>query len=234
MIDFTGKTEDEVATALFDCSWDVQRAIELLLEEGGDLGSWEESGKKKKKKQEKDKDEKGDDWDTDNFEPVTNRQDSDFRDRSRGRGGAPRFKRGGGQGQVGRQDYRGDGPDTDRMEGGRGRGGGRGMSRGGRGGLPFRQRGRGGPRGGLGAVGSSMGGGGGGPNMAADSGPFGQMDTWNPSGEEFNGKPKSSNKDAFDNAGDLISFYLIDHIMINEMYVEKGRAIIILHIQVFF
>jgi len=44
-------------------------------------------------------------------------------------------------------------------------------------------------------------GGGGGPNMAADSGPFGQMDTWNPSGEEFNGKPKSSNKDAFDNAG---------------------------------
>jgi len=50
VIDFTGKSEDEVATALFDCSWDVQRAIEFLLEEGGDLGSWEESGKKKKKK----------------------------------------------------------------------------------------------------------------------------------------------------------------------------------------
>ena len=43
-------SEDEVATALYDCSWDVQRAIE----EGGDLGSWEETGKKKKKKADKD------------------------------------------------------------------------------------------------------------------------------------------------------------------------------------
>ena len=91
-----------MATALFDCSWDVQKAVELLLEEGGDLGSWEETGKKKKKKQEKDKEDR-DDWD-DNFEPVNSRQDSDhYRDRSRGgRGGAPRFKRGGGPG-LGRQ-----------------------------------------------------------------------------------------------------------------------------------
>ena len=48
------------------------------------------------------------DWD-DYFEPVNSRQDSDnFRDRSRGgRGGAPRFKRGGGPGygrQVGQID----------------------------------------------------------------------------------------------------------------------------------
>ena len=46
-------SEDEVATALFDSSWDVQRAVEMLLEEGNDLGSWEETGKKKKKKQER-------------------------------------------------------------------------------------------------------------------------------------------------------------------------------------
>ena len=46
-------SEDEVATALFDSSWDVQRAVEMLLEEGNDFGSWEETGKKKKKKQER-------------------------------------------------------------------------------------------------------------------------------------------------------------------------------------
>ena len=107
VIDFTGKTEDEVATALYDCSWDVQRAIELLLEEGGGdhLGSWEESGKKKKKKQDKEKEDKGgDDWGDDNFEPSNSRHDGGdhFRDRSRGgRGGAPRFKRGGGLGGQG-------------------------------------------------------------------------------------------------------------------------------------
>merc|ERR1712127_225233 len=48
VIDITGKSEDEVATALFDCGWDATKAIEMLLEEGGaeTLGSWEETGKK--------------------------------------------------------------------------------------------------------------------------------------------------------------------------------------------
>ena len=33
-MDITGKSEDEVATALFDCGWDAARAIDMLLEEG--------------------------------------------------------------------------------------------------------------------------------------------------------------------------------------------------------
>merc|ERR1739842_242517 len=35
VMDITGKSEDEVATALFDCGWDAARAIDMLLEEGG-------------------------------------------------------------------------------------------------------------------------------------------------------------------------------------------------------
>ena len=34
VMDITGKSEDEVATALFDCGWDAARAIDMLLEEG--------------------------------------------------------------------------------------------------------------------------------------------------------------------------------------------------------
>ena len=81
-------SDDEVATALYDCSWDVQRAIE----EGGDLGSWEETGKKKKKKADKDEKDSKEDWDNDNFEPSL-RQDGDNR-AVRGRA-PPLFKRGG-------------------------------------------------------------------------------------------------------------------------------------------
>merc|ERR1711936_971999 len=58
LMDITGKTEDEVATALFDCTWDETKAIELLLEGGGSGGSWEETGKKKKKKSDKEKKKK--------------------------------------------------------------------------------------------------------------------------------------------------------------------------------
>merc|ERR1712112_143670 len=60
VIDITGKSEYEVATALFDCGWDPTKAIEMLLEEGGTggMGSWEETGKKKKKKNQK-KERKG-------------------------------------------------------------------------------------------------------------------------------------------------------------------------------
>ena len=202
VIDITGKTEDEVATALFDSSWDVQRAVEMLLEEGNDLGSWEETGKKKKKKQEKeDKDGKeNEDWDTDNFEP---RHDGDNRDKSRGRG-PPRFKRGGGiAAGGGRQDgdlwKNKEWQENERnFEGGRGRGG-RGMGPRSRGGMPTRQRGRGG------GPGRPYGGStnGGAPGMAPDSGPFGQIDTWNPNGaaEEPSRRGKMSNRDAFENAG---------------------------------
>lgn len=205
VMDFTDKSEDEVATALFDCGWDEQRAIELLLEEGGDLGSWEETGKKKKKKQDKeDKDGKeNEDWDTDNFDP---RQDGDNRDKSRGRG-PPRFKRGGSSAPGGgRQDDLWKNKEWQEneknFEGGRGRGGGRG-ARGSRGGMGMRQRGRGaGPRQ-FGPGGGDAGRIGGGP-VVPDSGPFGQIDTWNPVPEENANsvrRGKMSNRDAFDNAG---------------------------------
>ena len=190
---------------MFDCGWDEQRAIELLLEEGGDLGSWEETGKKKKKKQDKeDKDGKeNEDWDTDNFDP---RQDGDNRDKSRGRG-PPRFKRGGSSAPGGgRQDDLWKNKEWQEneknFEGGRGRGGGRG-ARGSRGGMGMRQRGRGaGPRQ-FGPGGGDAGRIGGGP-VVPDSGPFGQIDTWNPVPEENANsvrRGKMSNRDAFDNAG---------------------------------
>ena len=197
-------SEDEVATALYDCSWDSQRAIEMLLEEGGDLGSWEETGKKKKKKAEKDeKDSKeNEDWDNDNFEPSL-RQDGDNR-AVRGRG-PPRFKRGGGLAPGGsRQDAdqwkNKEFAENERnFESGRGRGGGRGLGPRTRGGMPPRTRGRGGgPRqfGGPGGPGPSVGG-----VTPPDSGPFGQIDTWAPVGEENSRRGKMSNRDAFDNAG---------------------------------
>lgn len=54
VMDITGKEEDEVATALFDAGWDQNKAVELLLEGGGDsMGAWEETTGKKKKKQQK-------------------------------------------------------------------------------------------------------------------------------------------------------------------------------------
>jgi len=267
VMDITGKSEDEVATALFDCGWDETKAIELLIEEGGGLGSWEETGKKKKKKQETatnhDNNRENEDWDTDNFDPTNNgRQppqqlllDSDNRDRSKNRG-PPRFKRGGGAGgvpNVGRGDRDGGGDqqwkhrellenERNFAEGGSGRGrGGGGIGRGGArsrgggssggmsGGLPPRQRGRGGgggPRqfsgsergGGVGGVSGGLGGGvgavsgGGSGGASSDAGPFGQMDTWNPVGEEGGAaagsgagagarRAKISSRDAFDNAG---------------------------------
>ena len=96
------------------------------------------------------------------------------------------------------------------MEGGRGRGYGRGgMSRGRGGRGPYRERGgRGGSMRGMGgAPPSYMGDRDRGIGLGSDSGPFGQMDTWNPSGDDMNGKTKSSSKDAFDNAGkNFLSF----------------------------
>ena len=53
IMEITGKSEDDVATALFDTDWDENRAIDLLLDESAGFGSWEETGKKKTKKAEK-------------------------------------------------------------------------------------------------------------------------------------------------------------------------------------
>jgi len=196
VMDITGKSEDEVATALFDCGWDETRAIELLFDESSGLGSWEETGKKKKKKQQDDKDneKENEDW-NDDFDP-NNQFDS--RERSRNRG-PPRLRnRGGMGGHMGR------GEDTWKnrefqenernYDSGAGRGrGGRGMgprSRGG-GGVGMRQRGRGGGPGGprgdrghynarsgdfsdMGDVRQSQ--------QPESQGGFGQIDTWNPMG----------------------------------------------------
>jgi len=85
VMDITGKSEDEVATALFDCGWDAARAIDMLLEEGGadGMGSWEETGKKKKKKnveEEKSAGKENEDW-NDDFDP--NNKFEDNRERPR-------------------------------------------------------------------------------------------------------------------------------------------------------
>ena len=137
VMDITGKTEDEVATALFDCGWDTTRAIEMLLEEGGSetLGSWEETGKKKKKKSQEDEKagKENEDW-NDEFDPNNKFEDNRLRQR-----GPPRLRngRGGGQGLQGvtreeqgnwkaRENHEND---RNNFEGGRGRGRGRRRSR---------------------------------------------------------------------------------------------------------
>ena len=86
--DCSGKSEDEVATALFDCNWDETKAIELLLEEGGGLGGWEETGKKKTKKSDKDEASRENEDFNDDFDPTNL---SDNRERSRNRG-PPRLR----------------------------------------------------------------------------------------------------------------------------------------------
>ena len=86
--DCSGKSEDEVATALFDCNWDETKAIELLLEEGGGLGGWEETGKKKAKKSDKDEASRENEDFNDDFDPTNQ---SDNRERSRNRG-PPRLR----------------------------------------------------------------------------------------------------------------------------------------------
>jgi len=207
VMDITGKSEDEVATALFDCGWDETKAIELLLEEGG-LGSWETTGQKKKKKADKeDTGKENEDW-NEEFDP--NNQFSDNRERSRNRG-PPRLRNRGGSSAQGARDgdqwkNREFQENERNFEGGRGRGG-RGMgprSRGGgQGGMPPRQRGRGGGtrgfnnRGEFGERGERA-------DRPAGEGGLGQIDTWNPIGQEQDQRQrhhKMQNKDAFDNAG---------------------------------
>jgi len=202
IMEITGKSEDEVATALFDCNWDETKAIELLLEEGGGLGGWEETGKKKAKKSDKDEASRENEDFNDDFDPTNQ---SDNRERSRNRG-PPRLRnRGGSSVQAGRGEsdwkMRENQENERNFEGGRGRGG-RGLGSRSRGGghvgLAPRQRGRGGPRGAGGPRADfAERGGGGGEGL-------GQIDTWNPIGSEKQEKHDQRlrhNKDAFDNAG---------------------------------
>jgi len=202
IMEITGKSEDEVATALFDCNWDETKAIELLLEEGGGLGGWEETGKKKAKKSDKDEASRENEDFNDDFDPTNQ---SDNRERSRNRG-PPRLRnRGGSSVHAGRGDsdwkMRENQENERNFEGGRGRGG-RGLGPRSRGGghvgLAPRQRGRGGPRGAGGPRADfAERGGGAGVDL-------GQIDTWNPIGSEKQEKQDQRlrhNKDAFENAG---------------------------------
>merc|ERR1719510_2624867 len=203
IMEITGKSEDEVATALFDCNWDETKAIELLLEEGGGLGGWEETKKKKTKKSDKDEASRENEDLNDDFDPTNQ---SDNRERSRNRG-PPRLRnRGGSSVHAGRGDsdwkMRENQENERNFEGGRGRGG-RGLGPRSRGGghvgLAPRQRGRGGPRG-AGGPRADFAERGGGPGEG-----LGQIDTWNPIGSEKAEKADQRlsrhNKDAFENAG---------------------------------
>jgi len=202
IMEITGKTEDDVATALFDTDWDETKAIELLLE--GGMGGWEETGKKKTKKSDKDDTSRENEDFNDDFDPT-----SDNRDRSRGGRGGSRLR----GSNRGRPSDRGDNDWKHRehqenernFEGGRGRG--RGMGPRGRGGHAggFGMD-RGGPRT-RGGRGGAPRGGGPGPRPG-EGGGIGEIDTWNPMGSE---KPQDqaqpphprmrNSKDAFDNAG---------------------------------
>jgi len=199
IMEITGKSEDDVATALFDTDWDENRAIDLLLDESAGFGSWEETGKKKTKKADKEEGRENEDL-NDDFDPTN----SDNRERSRNRGGPPRLRngRGGSNHAGGRGDsdwkHREHQENERNFEGGRGRGG-RGMGPRGRGGhvgmAPRGERrgGRGGgPRGG-----------GHRPEQDSKGGvELGQIDTWNPIGsEQQEQQRRRNNKDAFDNAG---------------------------------
>ena len=207
IMEITGKSEDDVATALFDCDWDETKAIELLLDqESSGFGSWEDAGKKKTKKSDKDEMKENEDL-NDEFDPS--QSDNRERSRNRGPGQAPRLRnRGGSSNHAG-----GRGGDSDwkhrenennerNFEGGRGRGG-RGLGPRGRGGhigsggppRGERRGGRGGPRGG-----------GHRPDFDSRGGQssegLGQIDTWNPIGaEKEQNQRMRNNKDAFDNAG---------------------------------
>ena len=197
-MEITGKSEDDVATALFDCNWDETVAIEMLLDEGAGFGSWEETGKKKTKKTDKDETSRENEDFNDDFDPT-----SDNRERSRNRG-PPRLRgRGNSNHTGGRGDsdwkHRENQENERNFEGGRGRGG-RGLGPRGRGGHvgagPRGRGGKGGPRGG-------------GPRPEFDRGAggnggeaLGQIDTWNPIGaEKQDQRQLRHNKDAFDNAG---------------------------------
>ena len=214
VMDVTGKPEDEVATALFDAGWDESRAVELLLEDGDHLSAWEETGKKKNKKKSANTNDK-DEWDDDEgFHEGGNRE------KSQGRKGPPRMRRGGSNAERGPRrdgDRRGD---RDFTENGNGdqvipsgkapRRGDQPPRRGGRGGgnrnFSSRQQ-SGQPHGG---------------SMSSNSGGFqGSIDTWNNPGETQSssaGNERESQrggrggrrggrgggpggKDAFDNAG---------------------------------
>ncbi|KAI0237344.1 hypothetical protein LSAT2_012142 [Lamellibrachia satsuma] len=162
IIELTGRTTDDALVALHDCDYDLNGAVEQLLENENDQGEWKEAGKKKKsqlisklnstpvidtKDGKMDRDnratdcmnERGGDW-----APRGRRGDSRAPPRFRGRGRDRDRDRENDENERNRVD------NNDRgFERGRGRGrGGRGVGRGGRGGG----RGRGGSSSGIGAA----------------------------------------------------------------------------------
>lgn len=211
VMDVTGKPEDEVATALFDAGWDESRAVELLLEDGDHLSAWEETGKKKNKKKSATNDK--DEWD-DNDEGFH----EGGREKSQGRKGPPRMRRGGsnaekgGRGGKGGLDFTANGDGDQVVPSGKApRRGDQPPRRGGRGGgnrnFSSRQQ-SGQPHG---------------NSMSSNTGGFqGSIDTWNNPGEQTSSSGAEreghrggrsgrggrggrgggpGGKDAFDNAG---------------------------------
>uniref|UniRef100_A0A8C5DGW4 UBA domain-containing protein n=1 Tax=Gouania willdenowi TaxID=441366 RepID=A0A8C5DGW4_GOUWI len=89
LMDITGKDQDESMIALHDCNWDVNRAINVLLEGSPDTDSWEMVGKKKGMSGQKETSqaEIGE-------EGKENREKGGEKDVARRRGGAPRKGRG--------------------------------------------------------------------------------------------------------------------------------------------
>ncbi|XP_074650510.1 uncharacterized protein LOC141905528 isoform X1 [Tubulanus polymorphus] len=178
--EMTHKSQDEVVIVLHDCDFDMNKAINMLLEGATDQGEWHETGKKKKRVQQAsvnnhtpDVSESKPEHKSEKREKSSDRDASGFKERSesssRGRrnDAIPRFQRGG-KTWRGKENEENDRNRTDSNDRGRGRG------RGGRGG---RGRGRGGGRGNRGSGGDRGGSNrGDGNNVTFDNGP--QIDTW--------------------------------------------------------
>ena len=205
VMDITDKTDDEVRNALFDCGLDETKAIELLIE-GGRLGSWKETGKKKQTSEDMEEDWDNENFDPNNYQGANNKWEEENRGPPRLRRGAGELQGGGGRdggGSWAPQGVGGDRRDGDSWkskdlgEGDCGRGRGMGPRSGRRGDVPLRQKGRGGNDG---RFGGNRGDYGGGPEQerGGEAEGFGATDTWNPVGEERRGR---GNTDAFDNAG---------------------------------
>ncbi|XP_068461024.1 ubiquitin-associated protein 2-like isoform X2 [Clinocottus analis] len=96
LIEVTGKTQDECMVALHDCSEDVNRAINFLLESTADITSWETVGKKR-----------GFGKEGGASEIKESREKKGEREASRGRGVSNRRSRGISRGRGGRLEENG-------------------------------------------------------------------------------------------------------------------------------
>lgn len=186
LIELTGRSIDEAMVALHDCNYDLNRAVDKLLEDENNEGEWQEAGSKKKKNQPSSnktnaaeptgnavnhKTDKRHDKNKDREEDSAAAQDNDRGDRGgfgapRGRRNdraPPRFQRG--RGRESNDGDRNDSRSRDRPSGERGRGRARGSASGGRG------RGRG-----AGSMASGSRGGFGNREKGFEKGP--QIDTW--------------------------------------------------------